>query len=158
MMVQSRDYFQIRLRIDSKRPGPRFGHHAHRGQAVVEMGLIMPVVLFVMLIGIQYAIIGLALLGLGQANYQGARYAAVTSGATSDSVKSYMVSVASPIVGASSGHYLSSSVSSLPCTFGGSVTVSVTFNASHLIVLPNPFFGIPFPTSLTNSETAFCES
>ena len=140
------------------RLGPRFHCRALRGQSVVEMGLVMPVVLFVMLIGIQYAIIGLAVLGLGQANYQGARYAAVNSGATSDSVKSYMVSVASPIVGASSGHYLTSSVSSLPCTFGSSVTVSVTFNAAHLIVLPNPFFGIPFPTTLSNSETAFCES
>jgi Flp pilus assembly protein TadG len=131
---------------------------AASGQAVVEMGLIMPVVLFVMLIGIQYAIIGLAVLGLGQANYQAARYAAVNSGATSASVQNYMVSVASPLIGASSGHYLSSTVNSLPCTFGGSVTVSVTFNSAHLIVLPNPFFGIPFPTSLSNSETAFCES
>jgi Flp pilus assembly protein TadG len=131
---------------------------ASSGQSLVETGLIMPVILFVMLIGIQYAIIGLAVLGLGQANYQGARYAAINSSATSSSVQSYMASVASPIIGAGSGQYLTSSVSTLPCTFGASVTVSVTFNATHLIALPNPFFGIPFPTSLTNSETAFCES
>jgi Flp pilus assembly protein TadG len=157
-MIFARHNFPATSAIDSSRSGARFRKTASRGQALVEMGLIMPVVLFVMLIGIQYAIIGLALLGLGQANYQGARYAAVNSAATSDSVKSYMVSVASPIIGSSSGQYLSSSVNSLPCTFGGSVTVSVTFNASHLIVLPNPFFGIPFPTTLSNSETAFCES
>jgi hypothetical protein len=35
--------------------------------------------------------------------------------------------------------------------------VSVTFDANHLVALPNPFFGIQFPTSLTNSESAFCE-
>jgi hypothetical protein len=144
--------------VDPTRIAARFRKTAACGQAMLEMGLIMPVVLFVMLIGIQYAIIGLALLGLGQANYQGARYAAVTSGATASAVQSYMVSVASPIIGSGSGAYLTSSVTSLPCTFGGSVTVSVTFSASHLIVLPNPFFGIPFPTSLSNSETAFCES
>jgi len=157
-MVFSRHNFPTTSTIDSLRIGTRFRKTACRGQAVVEVGLIMPVVLFVMLIGIQYAIIGLALLGLGQANYQGARYAAVTSGATASSVQSYMVSVSSPIIGSTSGQYLSSTVTSLPCTFGGSVTVSVTFNASHLIVLPNPFFGIPFPTTLSNSETAFCES
>jgi Flp pilus assembly protein TadG len=129
-----------------------------RGQAAVELALITPIVLFVMLVGIQFAIIGTAALGLGQADYQGARYAATNPSASQSAIQTYMVSVASPIIGASSGRYLSASLSPAPpCTFGSSVTVSVTFDASHLVVLPNPFFGIAFPTSLTNSQTAFCE-
>jgi Flp pilus assembly protein TadG len=131
---------------------------ARGGQAAVELALIMPIVLFVLLLGIQYAIIGTAALGLGQANYQGARYAATNTSASQSAVQSYMVSVASPLVSAGSGQYLSSSLSGAPpCTFGNTVTVSVTLDIRHLVALPNPFFGIPFPTSLTNSTSAFCE-
>ena len=129
----------------------------HRGQASVELALITPIVLFVMLIGIQYSILGLAVLGLGQADYQGARYAATNPSATQSAVQSYMVSVASPFISAGSGRYLTSTVTPTPCTFGSNVTVSVSFDASHLVVLPNPFFGIAFPTTLTNTESAFCE-
>lgn len=125
---------------------------------MVELALITPIVLFAMLVGIQYAIIGTAALGLGQANYQAARYAATNTSATQFAVQSYMVSVASPLIGAGSGQYLTSTLSPAPpCTFGSTITVSVTFDANHLIALPNPFFGIPFPTSLTNSASAFCE-
>jgi Flp pilus assembly protein TadG len=129
-----------------------------RGQAAVELALVLPIVLFTMLVGIQFAIIGSAALGLSQADYQGARYAATNPSAPQSAIQTYMVSVASPIIGANSGRYLSASLSPAPpCTFGSSVTVAVTFDARHLVVLPNPFFGIPFPTSLTNSQTAFCE-
>jgi len=129
-----------------------------RGQAAVELALITPIVLFLMLVGIQFAIIGLAVMGLGQVDYQGARYAATNPSASQSTVQSYMVSVASPIIGAASGKYLSSTLSPTPpCSFGSTVTVAVTFDASHLVVLPNPFLGVTFPTSLTNSESAFCE-
>lgn len=131
---------------------------ADRGQAMVEIALITPIVLFVMLVGIQYAIIGVAALGLGQANYQAARYAATNPSASQSAIQNYMVSVASPVIGAGAGQYLTSSLSPAPpCPFGSTVRVSVTFDARHLVVLPNPFFGIPFPTSLTNSQSAFCE-
>ena len=130
-----------------------------RGQAAVEMALIAPLLTMLVVVGIQYAIIGTAALALGQANYEGARYAANNGSATQAQVQSYMVSVASPLISANSGSYLTSTLSPAPpCTFGSSVTVSVTFDTTHLIALPNPLFGISFPTSLSNSETAFCES
>jgi hypothetical protein len=125
---------------------------------MLELALVMPIVLFVMMVGVQYAIIGTAALGLGQANYQGARYAATNPSATQSAVQTYMISVASPMVSASSGQYLTSSLSPTPpCAFGSTIKVSVTLDIRHLVVLPNPFFGISFPTSLTNSESAFCE-
>ncbi len=133
------------------------GPGVHRGQASVELALITPIVLFVMLIGIQYSLIGLAVLGLGQANYQAARYAATNPSASQTAVQSYMVSVASPIISTGSGKYLTSTLNPSPCTFGSTVTVAVSFSAAHLVVLPNPFFGITFPTTLTNTESAFCE-
>jgi hypothetical protein len=130
-----------------------------RAQAAVELALIAPVVVIILLVGVQFAIIGDAALGLGQIDYQGARYAAVNSAATQSTVKTYMVTNASPLIGAGGGTYLTVTLSPAPpCAFGATVTVGVTFDIAHLVVLPNPFMGIVhFPTSLTNSQSAFCE-
>jgi Flp pilus assembly protein TadG len=132
---------------------------ARRAQAAVEFALIAPVVAIVLLVGVQFAIIGAASLGLGQVNYQGARYAAVNTSASQSAVRAYMISVASPLISANNGQYLTTSMNPAPpCSFGGTVTVSTTFDISHLVMLPNPFMGvINFPTTLSNSESAFCE-
>ncbi|HVA77697.1 MAG TPA: TadE family protein [Candidatus Binataceae bacterium] len=131
---------------------------AGRAQAAVEMAIILPIALVVLVVGIQYAIIGEAALALGQANFQGARYAAVNTSANQSTVQSYMVSVASPLISASNGQYLTSTLNPTPpCAFGSTVTVSLTYNASHLVALPNPFLGISFPKTLSSSESAFCE-
>jgi len=127
-------------------------------QSAVEFALALPVVLITLLVGIQFAIIGAALLALGQVNYQGARYAAVYTTSDQAQVQAYMVSVASPTISANGGAYLTSTLSPTPpCTYGSSITVSLTYNAAHLLALPNPFLGINFPTTLTSSESAFCE-
>jgi Flp pilus assembly protein TadG len=131
-----------------------------RAQAAVEFALVAPIVLIVLLIAIQFAIIGVAALGLGQIDYQGARYAAIhdNDGTTSTQVQTYMLSAASPIIGANSGKYLTVNVNTLPCAYSGTVTVAVSFDVNHLIMLPNPFMGvINFPSKLTNSQSAFCE-
>jgi Flp pilus assembly protein TadG len=138
---------------------------ANRAQTMVEFALALPIFLVVLLVGIQYAIIGEAALALGQVNYQGARYAAVNTTANQAAVNSYMLSVASPTISAAGGTYLTSTLSPAPpCVFGTSVTVSVSYDANHLLALPNPFLAIPhvfggvnFPATLTNSESAFCE-
>jgi Flp pilus assembly protein TadG len=127
-------------------------------QSAVEFAFALPVVLITLLVGIQFAIIGEAALALGQVNYQGARYAAVNGNATQDQVTTYMLSVASPTISANSGSYLHATLSGgPPCTFGNSVTVALRYDASNLLALPNPFLGINFPTTLTSSESAFCE-
>jgi Flp pilus assembly protein TadG len=131
---------------------------AARAQSAVEFAIILTVAIIVLVIGVQFAIIGEAALALGQMNYQGARWAAINPSATQSQVQSYMLSVASPTISAHNGQYLTTTLSPAPpCAFGASVTVSVSFNAQHLIAVPNPFLGIHFPTTLTNSESAFCE-
>ena len=138
---------------------------ASPAQAAVEFAFAVPIVSVMLVVGIQFAIIGAAALALGQANYQGARYAAVNTSANQTAVQNYMLSVASPMISANSGSYLTATLSPAPpCAFGSQVTVSVTYDVSHLLALPNPFLKIPplfpgisFPTSLTNSESAFCE-
>jgi Flp pilus assembly protein TadG len=127
-------------------------------QSMVEFAFALPVLLIVLLVGIQFAIIGEAALALGQVNYQGARFAAVNGNDTQDQVNTYMLSVASPTISANGGAYLHTTLSGgPPCTFGSPVTVSLTYDASNLLALPNPFLGIQFPVQLTSSESAFCE-
>lgn len=130
-----------------------------RAQAAVELALIAPVAIVLMLVGIQYAILGVAALGLGQADYQAARYASVNTSAGQSGVTSYVLSQASPIITASNGKYLTVGVNSAsPCTFGNSVSVALTFDLNHLVVLPNPFMGmVTFPSSISNTESAMCE-
>lgn len=136
---------------------------ARRAQAAVELALIAPIVLLLLVVGVQLALIGDAALALGQVDYQGARYAAINTSATKTAVQTYMVSVSSPLIAANSGSYLTiTSMNPDPatqtaCAFGGSVTVAVSFDIGHLVALPNPFLGISFPTKLTNSQSAFCE-
>jgi Flp pilus assembly protein TadG len=136
---------------------------AHPAQSMVEFAFALPILLVTLLVGIQFAIIGEAALALGQVNYQGARYAAVNTSATQDAVKTYMLSVASPTISANGGSYLTVSLSPAPpCSFGAAVTVSLTYDANHLLALPNPFTlpfigRINFPSTLTSSESAFCE-
>lgn len=118
-----------------------------------------PVAIVVMLVGVQFAIIGFTALSLGEVDYQGARYAAVNSTYSQSQVQSYMLSVASPLISAGSGKYLTMNMSPAPpCSYGSTVTVNVSFDINHLVVLPNPFMGVvSFPTSLSNSQSAFCE-
>jgi Flp pilus assembly protein TadG len=129
-----------------------------RAQAAVEFAIILTVALIVLVVGVQFAIIGETALALGQANYQGARYAAVNPSSTQAQIQAYMVSIASPTISANNGSYLTTTLSPTPpCAFGATVTVSVSFDIKHLLAVPNPFLGISFPTTLTNSESAFCE-
>jgi len=130
-----------------------------RAQAALEFALVAPLVLILLMVGIQFAIIGAAALGLGQANYQAARYAAINPTASQSAVQSFMLSVASPLITANNGSYVNTSMSPAPpCAFGNTVTIGLTFDVSHLVVLPNPFLGIvTFPTSLSSTESAVCE-
>ncbi len=102
--------------------------------------------------------IGEASLALGQANYQGARYAQLHGTYTQSQIQTFMLSVAAPTISANGGKYLSSTLNPTPpCTFGNAVTVSTTFKTDGVVALPNPFLGIHFPKTLTSSESVFCE-
>jgi hypothetical protein len=151
---------------------------------MVEFALVLFVALIVLFVAIQMAFIGQAALALGQMNYQGARYAAVNPTFDCNSVAPYMASVGSPTI-TRHGVACASSCASGPtaspgqgvqvcmvcsgsttdCTkrnFGDSVQVQLAFDATSVIFLSsnttNPnFFGIPFPTQLTSTETAMSE-
>jgi Flp pilus assembly protein TadG len=130
-----------------------------RGQAAVEMAIVATVLMFALVIGVQFALIGEAALALSHATYEGARYAALNPSASQTQVYSYMLSIASTPLTSDSGANLSVTLNptTTPRVFGSPVSVSATFNATKVIVIPNPFFGVKLPTSLSSSGTAMTE-
>jgi hypothetical protein len=130
-----------------------------RGQALFEMTIVITILAFVLVLAIQFALLGSAMLALNQVTYQGARYASVNQRADQSAVYSYMLSVGSPTVTSDGGANLTVSLSpaATPRTSFSTVTVSSTLNANSFIVIPNPFFGVSLPTSLTATESAMVE-
>ncbi len=162
----------------------RRGAHA---QAMVEFALVLFVAMIVLFVSIQMAFIGQAALALGQMNYQAVRYAAVNPTLACSDVATYMANNGAPTVASKGVHCASTCGSSGPtvsagggvqvcmvCTttdktnlcqnrvFGDTVQLQLAFDATSVIFLsgnktsPN-FFGIPFPTVLTSTETAMSE-
>jgi len=149
-----------------------FSRRNSRGQAFVEFSLVLVVALIVLFVAVQMALVGQAALAVGQMNYQGARYAAVhpdcdltSCGGGEQSIKDFMLAVGSPTITKGNGKYLTISVSpAAPRSQGLPVQVSVTFDASSVLVLCTPdkqgncsFLGVPLPTTLQSLETAMSE-
>jgi Flp pilus assembly protein TadG len=148
--------FQKGRILDSAARGKSFGQRrVSRAQAMVEFALIAPLIMIGLVVGIQFAIIGAGALALSQGAYQGARYASIHSSDNQANVKTAVDAVISPIV--KSGYSLSMTPTAAPRAAGTSVQVTLTWNATSMIVLPNPFFGISFPTNYSATETAYTE-
>jgi Flp pilus assembly protein TadG len=152
-----------------------------RGQGMVEFAMIVPLALVVMLLGVQFALIGQAALSVSQASSALARYAAVHPGALgteNGSVKaSAMPAAAQNLVSASirtdGGNDLTVNIASTNTTGGGTkpfvdqVTVTLSYDAAAggKIALPNPFMHIPplfngisFPNLLGSSDVQMYEN
>ena len=122
---------------------------------MVEFALIAPLMLVGLLVGIQFAVIGAGYLALDQAAYQGARYASINGSASQASVKSALDTVISPLI---KNNYTLSMNPTTARAAGTAVQVTVSWNASSLIFLPNPFFyGISFPSTFSATEAAYTE-
>jgi hypothetical protein len=66
-----------------------------------------------------------------------------------------MDAVISPIV--KGGYSLSMTPATSPRAAGTSVQITLSWDATSMIVLPNPFFGISFPTNYSATETVYTE-
>jgi Flp pilus assembly protein TadG len=132
-----------------------------RGQAMVEFALIATVAIIVLVIGIQFALIGQAALAVSQLSFAGARYASVNTSYSQSQIQAYMLQVGSPTITSNNGANLTITVtrSANPdgSYFGQPVVVGISYNATSQLILPNPFLGITFPTTLTAQETAMQE-
>jgi Flp pilus assembly protein TadG len=144
-----------------------------RGQAAVEFALVLSVAMIVLFVAIQFALIGQIALALGQMNYQAARYAAIHPGCNETScnpppdpdngataIKTYALNVASPTI--KSGSITTFTVdpkatAGSPRAFGTSVKVTVAYDVTSQLFLPQNFLGLSFPTTLNSTETAMTE-
>ena len=143
-----------------------------RAQAMVEFALVLIIAVIVLFGSVQLALIGQLALALGQMNYQGVRYAALSPdcidatsgcGLSNQSITQYMLSVASPTIVS----ITNANANALTVTYknmtnpgvkrlaGDTVKISCILDISSKIFLPN--LGLPFPTKLTHTEQAFTE-
>jgi Flp pilus assembly protein TadG len=129
------------------------------GQATVETAIVITVLLFALVLGIQFAVIGEAVLALNHATYEAARYAAINPNASQSDVYNYMLSISAPPLTSNNGANLTIALNptTTPRVFGSSVSVSSTFNAANVILIPNPFLGVSIPTSFSSTATAMSE-
>jgi Flp pilus assembly protein TadG len=147
-----------------------------RGQSAVEFAMIAPVALMLMLLGVQYALIGQAALSVSQGASALARYAAINPGAfgtngngpvaVSGAAQNLLSStILTSTKGTSDLTITISSISaatgqattSTP-TLGDQLTINVSYKANNKIALPNPFLGlVTFPTTLASSASQMYE-
>lgn len=135
-----------------------------RGQASVEFVMMATVLMIVMVVGVQFAVIGKVSLALAQMTYQGARYAVANEGcdgngcsgisAGNQSVRAYMLAVGSSVFNNNSSLLTVTVTPAAPRTFGRATTVSSTFTLPGTVLfLPNPFVGlVHFPTQVSTSQ------
>lgn len=144
-----------------------------RGQTAVEFALISVAFLLVITVGVQFAILGQAALALSQGASAIARYAAVYEpqgaiGLTySGSPNAAMQNLLSPSILTNGGGDLTVTINSYK---GGTAStaatdppqpaydravVTLSYNASSKIALPNPLFLglVTFPTALSASDS-----
>jgi Flp pilus assembly protein TadG len=142
-----------------------------RGQAAVEFALISTVALMIMLVGVQYAMIGQAALAVSQGASAIARYAAVnesTVGASySGNPTAAMQALLSSSLSTNGWGDLTVNIASYTGTtttatatpgLGDHCLVSLSYKAKSKIALPNPFLGlVSFPTVLAASDSQMYE-
>jgi Flp pilus assembly protein TadG len=141
-----------------------------RGQSAVEFALISTVTMMVMLIGVQFALIGQAALAVSQGASALARYAAVNPGALGTNGTVTLPAAAQQLLSSSiltnSGADLTTTIASYTGTtttttstpgYTDRVVITMSYNANSKIALPNPFFGIQFPSTLTANDSQMYE-
>lgn len=146
---------------------------------MVEFALLSSLAMIVMLVGVQYALLGQAMLAVSQGASAIARYAAVNSAAavggktgngTITLNGTALQNLLSPtICGGSCSNLTATIVSNQGNTntpdtttpaFGDTAIVTLSFDAQSAgtIALPNPFFGLPtFPKKLVATDSQMYE-
>ncbi len=154
-----------------------------RGQSLVEFALLSAFGLVLMVVGVQYALLGEAALAVSQGSSALARYIAVNSssmgltnaayGPAAPTAAMQSVLSSSILTGTNDGDLqvtvtsysgTSGNTTSAPVATVDRLQVNLTYTATSKIVLPNPFMQIPhffpgieFPTTLSASDSQMYE-
>ena len=144
---------------------------AGRGQSMVEFAMIAVLALVVMLVGIQFALLGQVALAISQGSSALARYAAVNPGslgkyngtasvptAVADGLLSPSINDGNLTVTIGSFTGTTSNTTSSPVAAQDRVVISMTYDATNKLFLPsNTLMGITFPTQLTAADSQLYE-
>jgi hypothetical protein len=146
------------------------GNRMSRGQSAVEFAMISVLALAVMLIGIQFALIGQTALAVSQGSAALARYAAVNPGTLGQNGTATVPTAASALLSPTINDanltvtihsYKSDGTTEEDGTIiptQDSVKISMSYDATNKIFLPShTLLGISFPTTLTSAESALYE-
>lgn len=138
--------------------------HKRRGSTLVEFALVLPMLLLVSMLLIQYGLILNTTITLTHLAREGARYAAVNpvaanpsgSGRTIDSdIQDNIQAKTTLGTKLTDSEIKVSPTSSTTRTPGGDITVTITYNMKKKMFLPSKFFNVnvfgsgPFTTSCT---------
>ncbi|HLK87895.1 MAG TPA: hypothetical protein VKT27_15430 [Candidatus Binataceae bacterium] len=137
---------------------------------MAEMAFIAPVAIIVVLLGIQFAMIGQAALALSQGASALARYAAVNPGTMGPNGTVTMTTAMQQLLSSSiltnGGRDLTVTIASYSGTsttttnspgYTDRLVINLSYNATSKIALPNPFLGVRFPTTLSASDSQMYE-
>ena len=163
-------------------PRPPSRKRASRGQSAVEFAMISVLALVVMLVGIQFALIGQAAVAVSQGSSALARYAASS---VNNSLGTYNGSVAGGALPPAAQQVLSQSLntnswndltvtvssktgsgatSSNPPKQGDQLTITLSYVTTSKLALPSPFLAVPplfpgitFPASVGATDSQMYE-
>jgi Flp pilus assembly protein TadG len=142
-----------------------------KGQSMVEFALISSVALMVMLVGVQFAMIGQAALAVSQGASALARYAAVNPGTMGTNGTVSLTTAEKQLLSSSiltnNGGDLTVTIASYTGTtttttsspgYTDRAVINISYSATSKIALPNPFLGlITFPTTLSATDSQMYE-
>lgn len=147
-----------------------------RGQSAVEFAMVAVLALTIMLVGVQFAMLGQAALAVSQGSSAIARYASVNE-STIPALSSFsgvpntaMQALLSPSILTNGGNDLTvtivsytgtaTTITTTPVSLQDRLTVTLSYNAvtGNKIVLPNPFLGlVTFPPTLSAQDSQLYE-
>jgi Flp pilus assembly protein TadG len=155
------------------------GSRIGRGQTAVEFAMVSILALVLMMVGVQFALIGQTALALSQGASAIARYAAVNEGTLgasySGAPNAAMQTLLSSSLGTNSWADLTVTITSVeggtastttptPTPMTDRAAVTLSYDATSKIALPNPFLRIPgifpgisFPTALSAQDQELYE-
>lgn len=132
----------------------------NRGQALVEFALVLPLLLILTMLIIQYGIIFYTTIGVTNLSREGARYAA-TAPASDDDIEGRIEDVMPPNINFSDlSINISPAEGSDDRVIGtrALIKVAVSYNMKKKLFLPSTFFGIPvFSETYTAQTTMMVE-
>ena len=141
-----------------------------RGQSMAELAFIAPIAIILVLLGIQFAMIGQAALALSQGASALARYAAINPGTMGPNGTVTMTTAMQQLLSSSiltnGGRYLTVTIASYSGTsttttstpgYTDRLVINLSYNVRSKIALPNPFLGVSFPTTLSASDSQMYE-